>query len=145
MLTSRTQALYNSRFQTIMHNVMNVWIPPREHALEESEVGAEEEEGYGDEEYGAGENPACQLGESADGTWSWIERNVALAMLRAPAWGLLDLDKVFTVDMLRSVEGCERCREGLIQWRWQTSLAVGQMVTFTELLRRVKGTRASVP
>ncbi|KAL1673325.1 hypothetical protein EV122DRAFT_294256 [Schizophyllum commune] len=96
-----TWALYNSRFQTIMHNVMNVWIPPREHALEESEVGAEEEEGYGDEEYGAGENPACQLGESADGTWSWIERNVALAMLRAPAWGLLDLDKVFTVDMLR--------------------------------------------
>ncbi|KAL1699479.1 hypothetical protein EV121DRAFT_284054 [Schizophyllum commune] len=99
-----TWALYNSRFQTIMHNVMNVWIPPREHALEESEAGAEEEEGYGDEEYGAGENPACQLGESADGTWSWIERNVALAMLRAPAWGLLDLDKVFTVDMLRIPE-----------------------------------------
>ena len=145
MLTSRPQALYNSRFQTVMHNVMNAWIPPREHALEESEVGAEEEEGYGDEDYGAGENPACQLGESADGTWSWIERNVALAMLRAPAWGLLDLDKVCTVDMLRSVEGCERCREGLIQWRWQTSVAIGQMVTFTELLRRVKETRASVP
>ncbi|KAI5892980.1 uncharacterized protein SCHCODRAFT_02499117 [Schizophyllum commune H4-8] len=100
-----TWALYSSRFQTIMHNVINLWIPPREHALEESEVGAEEEEEYDDEDYGAGENPACQLGESADGTWSWIERNVALAMLRAPAWGLLDLDKVFTVDMLRSVEG----------------------------------------
>lgn len=79
-------------------------------------------------------NRPCALGEGEDEAWGWLERELAHALLTTGGRGLLDLDKVFTDEMMHSLERCEGCQQTLRLWKKELERVVGEVPKFTSFL-----------
>ncbi|TRM57747.1 hypothetical protein BD626DRAFT_513926 [Schizophyllum amplum] len=76
----------------------------------------------------------CGLEADEEETWSWLSREVTHALLTSGGRALLDLDRVFTPEMLYSVEYCKYCDKTLRGWKAKLARQVEDVKAFTTFL-----------
>ncbi|TRM57750.1 hypothetical protein BD626DRAFT_513940 [Schizophyllum amplum] len=76
----------------------------------------------------------CGLGDDEEETWGWLKREVTHALFMSGGCALLDLDKVFTSEMLYSLEYCKFCDQTLRYWKRELKRQVAGVRAFTTFM-----------
>ncbi|TRM57751.1 hypothetical protein BD626DRAFT_634604 [Schizophyllum amplum] len=75
----------------------------------------------------------CTL-EDPEQTWVWLKREVAYALLSTSFQGLLNLEEVFTMEVMHSVVPCEACCHMVDIWKSDIADKVRRIKAFTTFL-----------